>query len=324
MPLRILTAADVRAALPMPAAIAAMRVAFTELARGTAHIPLRTALPTPTGVSLFMPGYLGESRGLAQKIVSIYANNPARGLPVITGLVLVLDPDSGQPLALLDGAALTAIRTAAAPALATDLLARPDSRVLALFGAGGQAYDQVQGILAVRPLADVRIVSQQGRRCVELAARLQAEGVPARSVRDPAAAVRGADIITCATTSLAPLFDDADLAPGAHLNLVGAYTPQMQEAPPATVARAYVVIDQLEAALAEAGDLLKPLAAGLIDPAHFAVTLGDLLLGRAPARTSPDQITLFKSVGVAAQDVAAAAVALDRAAAAGLGVVVAL
>ena len=198
MQLRLLNADDVRQALPMPAAIAAMRVAFAEVAAGTAHIPLRVPVHTPAGVTLFMPAYLAESGGLAQKIVSVFAGNPARRLPVINGLIVVLDPDTGLPTGLLEGGTLTSIRTAAAAGLATDLLALPASNVMA----------------------------------------------------------------------------------GAHLNLSGAYTPAMQEAPPATVARARVYVDQPEAALAEAGDLLKPLAAGLISRAHFQHTLGDLVLGR--------------------------------------------
>lgn len=324
MHLRILSAADVRAALPMPAAIEAMREAFAQLTQGRAEVPLRTPVHTPAGVTLFMPGYLAGSGDLAQKIVSIYPDNQALGLPVINGLVIVLDPATGVPRAILDGGTLTAIRTGAASGLATDLLARPESRVLALFGAGGQAYDQVAAVRAVRPIEEVRIVSARGERCVALAGRLQREGLAARSVRDPAEAVRGADIIACATPSREPLFRDEDVAPGTHINAVGAFTPEMQEMPPGTVARAYVVIDQLEAALAEAGDLLKPLAAGLIEQHHFETTLGEVVLGQARGRSSPTEITLFKSVGLAAQDVAAAGRALARAEAEGLGTVVQL
>lgn len=269
-----------------------------------------------------MPGYLAGSGALAQKIVSIYSGNTAVGLPVINGLVVVLDSATGLPRAILDGGTITAIRTGAAAGLATDLLARPESRVLALFGAGGQAYDQVAAVRAVRPIEEVRIVSAHGVRCVALAERLCSEGLSARSVRDPAEAVRGADIISCATDSRAPLFRDEDVAPGTHVNLVGAFTPEMQEAPPETVARARIVIDQLDAALAEAGDLLKPLSTGLIDQKHIETTLGEVLLGRAVGRNSPDEITLFKSVGLAAQDVAAAASCLSAAEAHNLGTVV--
>ncbi|HBY94502.1 MAG TPA: ornithine cyclodeaminase [Chloroflexi bacterium] len=322
MQLRVLSADHVRAALPMPAAIEAMREAFAQLAQGQAEVPLRTPVRTPAGVTLFMPGYLAGSSALAQKIVSIYPGNQSLGLPSLNGLVIVLDPATGFPRAILDGGTLTAIRTGAASGLATDLLARPESSVLALFGAGGQAYDQVTGVRAVRPLQEVRIVSAHGERCVVLAERLQREGLAARSVRDPGEAVRGAAIIACATTSHRPLFRDEDVAPGTHINAVGAFTPEMQEVPPSTVARASVVIDQLEAALAEAGDLLKPLAAGLIEQGHFETTLGEVVLGQAPGRRSPEEITLFKSVGLAAQDVAAASRALARAEAEDLGVVV--
>lgn len=322
MHLRILSATDVRAALPMPAAIEAMREAFAQLARGQAELPLRTAVHTPAGVTLFMPGYLSGSGDLAQKIVSIYPDNQSRGLPVINGLVIVLDPTTGLPRAILDGGTLTAVRTGATSGLATDLLARPESRVLALFGAGGQAYDQVAAVRAVRPIEEVRVVSARGERSVALAQRLQREGVAARSVRDPAEAIDGADVIACATTSREPLFRDEDVPDGTHINAIGAFTPEMQEVPPGTVARARVVIDQLEAALAEAGDLLKPLAAGLIEQRHVETTLGEVVLGQARGRHSPDEITLFKSVGLAAQDVAAASRALARAEAEGAGTLV--
>lgn len=324
MRLRLLSAADLRRVLPMPAAIAAMRTAFAEVAAGTAQVPLRLALHTPDGLSLFMPGYLAQSRGLAQKIVSVYDGNPARGLPAINGLVIVLDPDTGLPQGLVDGGTLTAIRTGAAAGLATDLLARPDSRVLALFGAGGMAYDQVQAVAAVRSLTAIRIVSRRGESARRLAERLRAEGLPAQAVDDPPAAVRGADIVSCITPSRAPLFADADIGPGTHLNLSGAYTPAMVEAPAATIARARVFVDQVEACLAEAGDLLQAVAAGLITTDHFRTTLGDVVLGRAEGRRSADEITVFKSVGLAAQDVAAACAALAHAAAADIGAVVEL
>jgi ornithine cyclodeaminase len=322
MQIRILSGEEVRAALPMPDAIAAMRDAFGQLALGQAEMPPRAAVQTPAGVTLFMPGYLAGSGTLAQKIVSVYADNERTGQPVISGLVVVLDAGTGLPRAILEGGTLTAIRTAASSGLATDLLARPESRVLALFGAGAQAYDQVAAVRAVRSIDEVRIVSRRGERCVALAERMRGEGLAAKSVRDVAEAVRGAGIITCATPSRAPLFRDADIAPGTHLNAIGAYTPEMQEVPPELVARARVVVDQMEAALCEAGDLLQPLATGRIDQQHFATTLGDVLLGRAPGRRSPEEITLFKSVGLAAQDVAAAARALANAEAAGLGTLI--
>lgn len=320
MKIRILSATDVRAALTMPDAIETARDAFRQLASGQAVVPLRTPVQTPKGITLFMPGYLAGSCGLVQKVVSVYTGNETIGLPTISGLVIVFDDATGYPRALLDGATLTMIRTGAASGLATDLMARRESRVLAVFGAGGQAYDQVVAICAVRPITEVRIVSIHGVRCVALAERLQQEGVTARSMRDPAEALRGADIITCATTSHEPLFRDETVEPGTHINAVGAYAPSMQEVPPATVARARIIIDQREAALAEAGDLLKPLQLGLINEHCFETSLGDLVLGQAVGRSSPDQVTLFKSVGLVVQDITAATGALALAEAKALGV----
>ena len=318
MKLRILTADDIRQALPMPEAIDAMRQAFAEHARGQTQSPQRLVIATDAGVSLFMPAYLPESRALAQKIVSVFSNNPARGLPTIHGLVIVLDPDTGQPLALLEGASLTAIRTGAASGLATDLLARPQAQVFTLIGAGGQAYDQVRAVLAVRDIAEVRIVSKGGESAARLAQRLREEGVNARAmnVRE---AVQGADIITAVTDSHTPVFLDADVAPGAHINLVGAYTRDMQEAPASTILRAKVYVDDVMAAAHEAGDLIKPVRAGLYSMNDLAGTLGQLLLGEVPGRESEDEITVFKSVGLAVQDAAAAARALARAEQLGLG-----
>ncbi len=305
----------------MPEAIAAMREAFASLARGEAQSPQRLVIRTDAGTSLFMPAYLPESRALAQKIVSVFPGNPARGLPVINGLVIVLDAETGAPRALLEGAALTAIRTGAASGLATELLARPQSRIFALIGAGGQAYDQARAVLAVREIAEVRISSKSGESAGRLAQRLRAEGVDARAtgVRE---AVQGADIITAVTDSATPVFLDADVAPGAHINLVGAYTRDMQEAPAATILRARVFVDDVMAAVHEAGDIIKPIRANLYSADDLAGTLGQLLLGEVPGRASDAEITVFKSVGLAVQDAAAAARALVRAESAGLGSVI--
>ena len=302
----------------MPEAINAMSEAFSELARGQAQSPQRLVIATQAGTSLFMPAYLPTSEALAQKIVSVYPENPVRGLPVITGLVIALDPNTGEPRALLEGGALTAIRTGAASGLATHLLARPESNIFALIGAGGQAHDQARAVLAVREIAEVRIASRSGDSAEALAQRLQREGVNARAtgVRE---AVQGADIITAVTDSATPVFLDADVDPGAHINLVGAYTRDMQEAPAATILRARVFVDDVMAAAHEAGDIIKPIRAGLYSTNELAGTLGQLALGQIPGRTSAEEITIFKSVGLAVQDAAAAARALQRAQAAGLG-----
>ena len=323
MKLRILSSRDIRQALPMPEAIEAMKTAFAEHAQGVTQAPLRARIETESGVSLFMPAYLPASEALAQKIVSVFPENPRRGLPTINGLVIVLDPDTGIPRALLEGATITAIRTGAASGLATDLLARPDSRIFALIGAGGQAYDQVMAVLAVREIIEVRIASKRGESAARLARRLQQEGINARAT-DARQAVRGADIITAVTDSSTPVFLDADVAPGAHINLVGAYTRDMQEAPASTIMRARVFVDDVMAAAHEAGDIIKPIRANLYSTDDLAGALGQLVLGEVAGRRSDEEITIFKSVGLAVQDAAAAARALQRAEAADLGSIIEL
>lgn len=319
MRLRILNAQDIFLALPMPEAIEAMRIAFTELARGNTRTPQRLVIHTASGDSLFMPAFLPESNALAQKIVSVFPNNPQKGLPTINGLVIVIDADTGQPRALLEGAALTALRTGAASGLATDLLARDDSHILTILGAGGQAYQQVKAVLAVRPITEVIIVSKHGQSSRSLAQRLQDEDIPARATEDIRAAVQQADILTTVTNSTTPVFLDADITPGQHINLVGAYTSNMQEAPAATIMRARVFVDDLMAAVHEAGDIIKPIRANLMSSSDLAGALGDLATGHIEGRQSSEQITIFKSVGLAIQDVAAATKALNKAEELGLG-----
>ena len=322
----VLSAADVRALVPMSEAIRLMGVAFAELSAGRAQAPLRTPLHNPQlgGITLFMPAIVPAIKGLGMKIVSVFPTNAARGLPTIMALVGVIDADTGQPLAVLDGTFLTALRTGAVSGKATELLAREDARTLLCIGAGAQAFTQVWAVATARPgIERILIASRSRERAERLVARLQAElpaiGACAAVADDLRAATRAADIICTATNATAPLFDDADLRPGTHINAVGAYTPAMCEVPPATVARAYVVVDEVEAALAEAGDLVQPLAAGLIDRAHLETELGQIASGDKPGRTSPEQITFFKSVGNAVQDIAVASFAVERATATGRG-----
>jgi ornithine cyclodeaminase len=322
----ILSAADVRQALPMAETIAAMKAAYASLSAGKAQVPLRIHLPVPPheAVSLFMPVYLQEETGeaLAVKVVSLFPGNPGRGLPLIHAAVLVLDPETGQPQALLDGGMLTAIRTGAASGAATDLLARPDSRVAAIFGAGVQGRTQLEAVCTVRPIETAWVYDLNADRVSAFIAELAGKGpVPSdlRAAGHPSQAVRSADVICLATTSSRPVFADADLKPGAHINGVGAYTPEMQETPPETIRRARVVVDSRPACLSEAGDLIQPIRQGLFSEAHLQAELGEIVLGSKPGRTAPTQLTFFKSVGVAVQDAAAARLALQRARQLGLG-----
>lgn len=302
----------------MTAAIDAMREAFAALADGRATVPLRLALETDHGVSLFMPAHLAEGR-TAAKIVSVNPGNAERDLPAIHAVVLVLDPVTGRPQALMDGTWLTALRTGAVGGLAADLLAREDATTVALFGAGVQARTQLEAVRCVRAVDEVRIVSRRGRSADVLAAEL--EGVEARRVDDPAEAIRGADIVIAATTSFTPVFEGGMVEPGAHVTGVGSYTTEMREVDTELILRARVIVDQREAVLAEAGDIAGPIADGVVDESVMAAEIGEVVLGRARGRTAAEEVTFFKSVGNAVQDVAVAARALEIAERRDLGTV---
>lgn len=282
--MRYLDGPTLREVLSMDACIASMRTAFGR----DIENPVRTQLSG----SLVMPGRVGEVTGV--KVVSTVPGDPA-------GIVVVFGPD-GSPLGLVDGPILTALRTAAGAGLATDLLAPRDDVVLAMLGAGAMAADQIAAVRAVRNVVDIRIWSRTSARARSLAEALDAPPGLARPVPTPAEALDGATVVTTATPATAPLFSDDAAASVRHVNAVGAFTPSMAEIPPALVQRSFVVVDDRAAAAAEAGDLLQ---AG-VDP---DATIGELLAGAAADRTP----TLFKSVGIASQDVAAAAAALHEA-----------
>lgn len=317
MQLRVLSAADVRACVDMAGAIDAVAGAFEELSGGRAQSPVRLALNAPGGVALFMPAYLERSGAMGAKVVSVFRDNAGRGLPAIHGLVLVLDGETGVPQAIMDGTYLTALRTGASSGVATRVLARQDATVLAMFGSGGQSRTQIQAVRTVRDIREVRIVSADAASARALADEL--EGVDASVVSDPAQAVRGAHVICTATTSRSPVFPGAVVEPGTHVNGIGSYTPEMQEIDAELVRRARVVVDARDAALEEAGDLIIPIREGVVGEDHIRAELGEILAGAAPGRTTDDEITFFKSVGNAVQDVAVATLVLESAATRGLG-----
>jgi alanine dehydrogenase len=329
--MRILTREEVRQALPMDTAIEAVQDAFIQLSAGQADVPVRTSLDVPrhNGVTLFMPGYLGSEEQaaplMAMKIVSVFDDNPEKGLPLIHALVVAVDAETGAPTAVMDGTYMTAVRTGAASGVATRLLARDDSRVAAIFGAGVQSRTQLEAVRAVRPIEEAWIYDIESGRA-ETYADEMSERLPlsVRVAASPAEAVERADVICTATTSPRPVFESSGVRPGTHINAIGAYTPQMQEIPAETVLRAKVVIDHREAALVEAGDLLIPMGKGLMGEDHIYAELGEIAAGEKPGRQSSQEITLFKSVGVAVQDVAAAGAVLNTARELGLGVEVKL
>ena len=343
MQIRILSAADIRRALTARDAVDAMRIAFGELSGGTAAVPVRGHLESHRGLMLVMPAVLGRHGALGTKVVSVFPDNPSRGAPMVQGAVLLLEAETGRASALLDGASLTEIRTAAGSALATELLAPGDADVLAVFGAGAQGRSHVELLARTRRLREVRIVSRSGTSAERLATRLSEAadtltpedhpGPPPilRAVRDSAEALDGARLIVTATGSSRPVFDARDLEPGAHVNAVGSYRPDMQELHVGdvdfaldadVVRRARVVVDQHEAAWAEAGDLVVPREAGLIDTDIVDAELGEIVNGKASPGRGEHDFTVFESVGNAAQDIAMAQSALACAERSDLGVVV--
>jgi ornithine cyclodeaminase len=311
----------------MAAAVDAVAEAFAQIATGQATVPLRTPIGQARHDShtFFMPALLAESGGLGLKVVSVFPHNAERhGLPTIHALVVLVDSATGQPTAAMDGRYLTALRTGAASGAATRALARESSRVLALFGAGAQAPHQVSAVCAVRRIERVLVVNRSLERAENLITALHSSGLAAEiRIASAADALREADVVCCATSATTPIFSDADLRPGTHINGVGSFTPAMAEVPAATIARARVVVDQRAAAWAEAGDLVAAREAGVLTDERVT-ELGAVIAGLAAGRTADDEVTFFKSVGNAAQDIAVARIALLEAQRLGLGVEVTL
>ena len=305
-----ISAERLRRLVPVPAAIDAVREAFLAASAGAIEQPTRLALEGGRALAMLAADREG---GTVLKAVTVRPGNAGGPHPVVQAVVVWFDGATGAPAAVIDGTALTALRTGAASGVATELLAPLHARVLAMIGAGGQAPDQVRAVCAVRRIGEVRVASRDPAHAVTLAARLQGElpaiRVIATGVRE---AVAAADVICTATTARAPLFEAGDLAAEVHVNAVGAYTPAMCELPTDLLATASVIaVDQLGAAMAEAGDLLRAIHAGRLARERL-VELGALLAagGERPAGRS-----VFKSVGIAAQDWALARLAVERAAA---------
>ncbi len=327
MKLRVLSADDVRRALPMGDAIEGMKSAFAQLSRQEAVVPLRAHLDVQPhqGTTLVMPAYLQESDDLAVKIVSIFPQNVKRRQPTISAMVLLLDSKSGRPLAIMEGASLTAVRTGAGSGAATDLLARKDAAVVAILGSGVQARTQLEAVCSVRYIQEVRVYSPNHEHTVQFARDMKGVGrIPqfVRMMNSAETAVRGADIICTATSSNTPVFRYESLKSGAHINGVGSFLPTMQEIDEKTVRESLLIVDSREAVLEEAGDLIIPIQNGSINEGHIHAELGEIVAGLKPGRTNNEQITFFKSVGVAVQDAAAARIALQNAEKMGLGTMV--
>ena len=317
MEIRVLSAAEVNSALPMSEAIVVIESAFAQYSTGKAAVPLRTHLDTRQGTTLIMPAYLEQSNDLAVKIVSVYEGNTEKGLPTISALVVAMDPHTGRPVALMDGESLTAIRTGAAGGVAAKHLSRRDASTVVLFGAGVQGRAQLRAVMCVREVKTVFVIDRDPQKAKTLAEEVKTwSNVPVVSVPDSQdQAVREADIVIAATTTRTPLFDGDLLKPGVHVTGIGSFTPEMQELDEKTVRRSVVVVDSREACKAEAGDIIKA-------NVRIDAELGEVITGKHPGRNSDDQITFFKSVGLAAQDAAAAGAVLAKAREEALGTLI--
>jgi ornithine cyclodeaminase/alanine dehydrogenase-like protein (mu-crystallin family) len=306
-----LTEADIRSAITMAEVIAAVREGFIALSAGRAVVPLRGALPVNDGITLTMPAYVQGDPISVVKVVSVYPTNAALNVPTINGSILALDANTGVPLALLDGASLTAIRTGAASGLATDLLARPQASTLAVIGSGAQARTQIEAIATVRDLQQIRLFSPNnaGILAEEIRSRYPAEIVVTRSVSQ---ALEGVDIIVTATNSRTPVIHSAEVAPGTHINAIGSFKPDVQEIAADIIQRARLVVDHRASAWEEAGDLIIPRDLGLIDEGHVYAEIGEIAAGRLPGRTDPDAVTCFKSVGNAVQDAVVTRLVIEK------------
>ncbi|HZS79510.1 MAG TPA: hypothetical protein VFA41_23045 [Ktedonobacteraceae bacterium] len=323
----ILTRTAIQQCITMREAIDAMRLAFGSLQAGSAHSPQRLSVQLEEqGVALLMPSLLQtpKEHAFSLKLVTVIPQNPTRGYPRILATLMLLDATTGKTLAVLEGGWLTTLRTGAASGLATELLAKPDANVLALFGAGTQAPMQALAIHTVRPLQEVRVFNRNAQHFQQLVTQLQSllgtACPPILHVSSPTEALRGASLVACATVATSPLFSWQDIAPGTHINAIGAFTPEMCEVDPATLAHSRIVVDQREAALSEAGDLLQALAASAIGGPETWSELGEVVNGLRPGRQSAEEVTCFKSVGHAVQDAAIALRVYTRAREAGLGI----
>jgi ornithine cyclodeaminase/alanine dehydrogenase-like protein (mu-crystallin family) len=308
--------------LPMERAIEVMRQALSLLAGGDVIMPLRTMLQLPKGDSVMglMPSYIGGLNSVGVKIIAAFPANFGTEYDSHQGVVLVFDTDHGLLRAIVDATAVTAIRTAAVSGLVTDLLARPDAHDLAVIGAGTQAHTHLQAMLAVRPVDRVRVFSVPRESAEAYAARESAlHGLKVEVAATAQEAVADADLICTTTTSAEPVVRGDWVSPGAHVNAVGAYSPTTRELDSALVARARLYVDRREAALSEAGEFLIPRGEGLIDESHIVGEIGEVLTGAAPRRGSAEEITLFKSLGIAVEDLAAANSVYEAAKEQGLG-----
>jgi ornithine cyclodeaminase len=306
MATRILTESDVRDLLTMESAILAMTEVLKTRDAGDALNPLRSLVRFPAGDGILglMPAYLGRPACAGIKVVTVMPGNHGSELDAHQGVVLLFEVTNGRLLAVADASSVTAIRTAAVSGAATRALARPDARRLALLGSGIQAASHLESMRAVRPITEVRVWSRNQEHARRFAGRAGA-GIPVRAAASAREAVDGADIVCTVTSAREPVLRGEWIAAGTHINAVGACVPAFRELDSEAVARSRVFVDSRESAFNESGDIRIPMAGGRFGEDHVRAELGEVLSGKRPGRTAPAEITLFKSLGIAVEDLAA-------------------
>jgi alanine dehydrogenase len=319
---RLLTEQQVHSLLPIGDLIAAMESALAKFSSREVLQPVRSVLtvgPTKAYFGL-MPAYVPSPTSLGAKLVTVFGENHKRGLPSHFATILLFDPDTGALLAVIDGRYITEARTAAVSAVSTRFLANPDAGTLAIIGSGVQARSHLEAYQHVRQLKEVRIWSPSaGSRSRFVDDMSPSVNVPIINAPTAEAAVRGADLIVLVTSSPTPVIEDAWVSDGAHVVCVGACRPTQQEMPPALVKRGRLYVDSSAAAVVEAGDIVMNIAAGLFNASHIRGEIGELVLGRVPGRSHANDVTIFKSLGMAVEDVVAADLVFRRASETGAG-----
>lgn len=312
----VLSEREVQRLLDIEELIQALEQAHVQYSTGRAVMPVRLVVPLPEikGRVTCMPGYLSDDKALGMKVVTYFQDNPSRGLPSILATISLYSAETGKLLAVMDGTYITAIRTACASAMATRVLANPETPVLGILGAGVQARAHIRALTKVKPITKIKVYSPSGRGAPSLKQDLEAEvGVQIETVDTPEKVVREVDLLVTVTTANEPILRAEWLKPGVHINAVGSHRPDLREIDAATLKRAKVVVDSREAIMAECGDILLAIKEGAITENHIHAEIGEILAGKKVARTSGEEITLYKSVGIAIQDLAAAQLVYQRA-----------
>ncbi|MBI4443770.1 MAG: ornithine cyclodeaminase family protein [Acidobacteria bacterium] len=312
----ILSEKDVQSLLDVEELIAVLEQAHVEYSTGKAVMPVRLVVPLPQirGRITSMPGYLSEARALGMKVVTYFPDNPKRGLPTILATILLYSVESGKLIAVMDGGYITAIRTACASAMATKALANADTPVLGILGAGVQARAHIRALTKIRKFTEIKVYDISEASARQLQETLEKEtGVKIRLVQTPLEAVRDCDLLVTVTTATEPILQADWLKPGVHINAVGSHRPDLREIDGATLARTKIVVDSREAIMAECGDILLAIQEKAITASSVHAEIGEVLAGRKSGRTSPDEKTLYKAVGIAIQDVATANLVYEKA-----------